>query len=325
MLVTRHDRWFSPNPYVQTKRYFDWLFDVWHYTDRAGLDGIVSSNVLWATESGGLNDPSEVVLACDDLLATWEAQLENLVPNAPVDETDAWLRQITAETKARRFFFVSACSEGDKLHHWTTYAGGTGYALELERNSEFRLLQPQSAPALCMPAFAPFPWWRPVDYGPYYDDWAPSRGRFFGRNGIMEPILNEFAAKARGDVTDEVLFWDELERQYVTSVCLSKHQGYEGEHEVRLVFAEPPLPDYVHHRAGRFGRVRTAYMEVAADCTDPQAYSVAAAAPLPIKTVRIGPRYATDVEQEVRDVTDLLRDHGYLDVAVTTSAIPYRG
>lgn len=323
--MTRDDRWFSPNPCVPEKRYFDWMFDVWHYTDQAGLEGIVSSDVLWATESGGLNDPSEVVLACDDLLATWEAQLGHLVPEAPVEEVDAWLRQITAETKARRFFFVSASSEGDKLQHWVTYAGGTGYALELERDSEFRLLQPGSAPALCMPAFVPFPWWRPVDYGPYYDEWGLSRGKFVGRNGVMESILDGFAAKVRGDITDEELFWDELERVYLTSVCFSKHQGYAGEEEVRLVFAEPPSPAYVHRRAGRFGRSQTAYMEVTSDCTDLQAYSVAATTALPIKTVRIGPRYATDLDREVRHVTDLLRDHGYLDVTVTTSAIPYRG
>lgn len=66
-------------------------------------------------------------------------------------------------------------------------------------------------------------------------------------------------------------------------------------------------------------------MKATSDATDLYAYSVDRADRLPVRSVRIGPRYGTEVDREVREVTDLLRDHGYADVKVMVSSIPYRG
>ncbi|MGN6412518.1 hypothetical protein [Flexivirga sp.] len=324
----RSDRWLVPHPYLPTRRNTEFAIDPWHYTDRQGLEGILSSNVLWATENGGLNDPSEVVRAGQSLLETWERSVAHLKPEAPGEEADRWLRGITAEVARRRFFFVSTCYDGNKLQHWKSYARGRGYALEFDRNREFRVLEPPSGRALYWPGFAPAPWWRPVTYGDY-ENGRTSRGGnlLFGREGIMEHALNEFAARERDERPDEIAFWEHLEQAYLASVCFNKHEAYAEEEEARLVFVEPPFPGFVYERAGGFNSSgRTAYMKIAvAGDGDLDSYSVQSAVPLPVRTVRVGPRYGSEVDREIREITGLLRDHGYLDVKVTASAIPFRG
>jgi len=323
----RTDRWLVRHPYHPSRRYVEFAMDPWHYTNREGLDGVLSSGVLWATESGSLNDPSEVARAAQSLLEAWGRSLADLRPEAPMEEVDRWLHEMTAMTSRRRFFFVSACYDGDKLQHWKSYAGGRGYALELDRNAEYRLLEPSSGPSLYWPGFAPSPWWRPVTYGDY-ENGRTARGAnlLTGREGIAEHALNEFAARARGERPDEVAFWDHLEQSYLVSVCFNKHEAYAEEEEARLVFVEPPFPGFVHERAGGFGPTgRTAFVKAAAASDDPDSYSVGTPGSLPLRSVRIGPRYGSEVDREIREVTALLRDRGYLDVAVSASRIPFRG
>lgn len=323
----RIDRWTVPHPYLPNNRYFDLAIDPWHYTDRFGLEGILSSRVLWATESGGLNDPSEVTRAADALLSFWEVCRDQLPPEAPTEQADEWLRRMTKEVASQRFFFVSACYDGDKLAHWKSYAGGRGYAIELKRNTEFRLLQPESGTPLYWPGFAPTPWWRTVTYGDYENGRSSRGGSLtWGSDGIMEHVLNEFAANARGERPDEVAFWEHLEASYLRSVCFNKHEAYAEEDETRLAFIEPPFAGYVYERTGGYGPSgKTAFMKVAADHTDPLSYSTPQAPLLPIQSVRIGPRYGTEIDREIREISDLLQDHGYVGVRVTASEIPYRG
>lgn len=321
----RTARWHEPHPYQPERRYMDFAINPWHYTTWDGLEGIITGNVLWASESGGLNDPSEVVRAADSLLHTWEASLDNLIPDAPSDEVDRWLRDMTATVTEQRFFFVSACFDGDKLQHWKSYAGGRGYAIELDRDAEYRLLGP--APTLHRPGFTPYPWWRAVTYGDY-DTGHSARGGslFHGSDGIVEYLLDEFAAKSRGLRPDEVAFGEHLEAAYLSSVCFNKHSAYSEEEETRLAFIEPPSEGFVHHRDGGFSPSgRTSYLKVTADQSDLHAYSVTRAQPLPIRSVRIGPRYGTEVSSEIAAVTALLRDNGYPEVSVDASSIPYRG
>lgn len=319
----RLNAWLQPHRYQPQRRYFDVRMNPWHYTDWGGLEGIVSSHVLWATESGGLNDPSEVTRAANSLLCTWEQALDRLVPDAPKEDADAWLRDMTGRVSESRFFFVSACLDGDKLQHWRSYARGRGYAIELDLNTEFRILGPQH---LYRPGFAPNPWWRMVTYGDY-DVGRSQRGGslIHGREGIMEIALNEFAARSRGERPDEQAFWEHLEANYVSSVCFNKHHAYADEEETRLAFVDPPFADFVHMRSGGYAPSRsTAYLKVVADESDLYAYSIDRAPQLPIKSVKIGPRYGTEIKREIDQVTRLLRDHGYVDVDVTVSDIPYR-
>jgi hypothetical protein len=72
---------------------------------------------------------------------------------------------------------------------------------------------------------------------------------------------------------------------------------------------------------------RTSYLKLAVAGPDstPATYSTTMTRRLPILGVRVGPRYATDVEAEIAEVVGLLHQHGYDDVPVDTSRIPFRG
>jgi hypothetical protein len=324
----RRNRWLTPHPFHPARRYIEFAINPWHYTTRQGLEGIISRNVIWATESGGLNDPSEVVRAGQSLLEAWDRSAVGLKPEAPADEADQWLREMTTTVSRRRFFFVSSCYDGDKLQHWKSYAGGRGYALEFDRNRDFRVLEPPSGPAIFWPGFAPSPWWRPVTYGDYENGRTARGGSLlFGREGIMEHALNEFAARARGERPDQAAFWEHLEQAYLVSVCFNKHEAYIEEDEARMVFVEPPWPGFVHEREGGFNPSgRTTYMQVAAARDDePDAYSISSPGTLPVRRVRIGPRYGTEIDREIEEIAELLHEHGYTDVEVTASTIPFRG
>lgn len=149
---------------------------------------------------------------------------------------------------------------------------------------------------------------------------------FHGSDGIVEYLLDEFAAKSRALRPDEVAFGENLEAASLSSVCFNKHSAYSEEEETRLAFIELPSEGFVHHRDGGFSpSARTAYLKVTADQSDLHAYSVTRAQPLPIRSVRIGPRYGTEVSSEIATVTALLRDSGYPEVSVDASSIPYRG
>ena len=143
----------------------------------------------------------------------------------------------------------------------------------------------------------------------------------------MEHALNEFAARAQGERPDEVAFWEHLEQAYLSSVCFNKHEAYAEEEEARLVFVEPPFPGFVHEREGGFNPSgRTAYMKVAAaQDDDPDGYSVQSPGTLPLRSVRIGPRYGSEVHHEILEISEILREHGYSDVGITASSIPFRG
>jgi hypothetical protein len=90
---------------------------------------------------------------------------------------------------------------------------------------------------------------------------------------------------------------------------------------------EPPFDDYIFERDGGYSESgRTSYLKLAVAGPDSTAarYSTTMTPRLPILGVRIGPRYATDIEAEIAEVVTLLHQHGY-DVPVDTSTIPFRG
>src|ERR1700744_2878125 len=70
--------------------------EVWHYTSIAGLEGILSSGAVWATEAHYTTDPSEFIHARDVALGFLKA-IE------PKDEHVAYARQATIDTLIHDF------------------------------------------------------------------------------------------------------------------------------------------------------------------------------------------------------------------------------
>jgi hypothetical protein len=106
---------------------------VWHYTDGPGLLAILSTQTLWATASGYLNDAQEVVLGRRLLVERFDAMaggehtaftaLRDGLRQAPPrqEESTSWL------------FILSASRSPDSLAMWRCYGGaGESYAVGLD-------------------------------------------------------------------------------------------------------------------------------------------------------------------------------------------------
>src|ERR1039458_182431 len=117
-----------------------------HYTNALGAEGIISSNVLWATATQCSNDLSEIEYAVSIAQAvineTWEGK-RDLSP---------W-ETLLVEHLVRLFntplhsfgqpFIVSFCQEGDLLSQWRAYGGSSGFSLAFRplcQNNEVRLM-----------------------------------------------------------------------------------------------------------------------------------------------------------------------------------------
>jgi hypothetical protein len=110
---------------------------LWHYTDGAGLKGILEARKFWATEATFSNDAAEIHHG----LGVWLDTVDGYVYTGKeakaalrVDEMREVAHRATASFGARRLrlFLVCFCADGDVLSQWRAYGGSNtagGYAL----------------------------------------------------------------------------------------------------------------------------------------------------------------------------------------------------
>jgi hypothetical protein len=102
---------------------------IYHYTDSAGLLGIVSSNRLWASEASFLNDPTEGVLFPDLVISSIRKKRGGLtaLETQVVSHFEDGLKKYPKPPSA---FAISFCDDGDLLSQWRGYgSSGSGYAI----------------------------------------------------------------------------------------------------------------------------------------------------------------------------------------------------
>src|SRR5713101_1827221 len=131
--LTKHfvmDRWFDilegePPRMVDTPI-------LHHYTDAFGVEGIISSNSLWATATQFSNDLSEIdyaVSIATEIVGDIWGKRKNTSPWEKV--LVQHLVQLF-DTPLHSFgqpFIVSFCEDGDLLSQWRAYGGTSGFSL----------------------------------------------------------------------------------------------------------------------------------------------------------------------------------------------------
>jgi hypothetical protein len=104
---------------------------LYHYTDYAGLQGILSSECLWMTAYQFLSDKSEIkhgLKELNDVIVKYissfnlkKAWLPLIFPNDPLNYYEIYV--------------CSLCDEKDSSHLWEKYAKeGTGFALGFKKD-----------------------------------------------------------------------------------------------------------------------------------------------------------------------------------------------
>lgn len=115
---------------------------LYHYTDAAGLVGIVQHEELWATDVQFVNDGEELLYAAREISTRIRARAEEIMPRSvelPTDDVAQFqadrLRAIAdgavshANGKDAHVFVTCFCPPPDLLSQWRGYGRAGGFAL----------------------------------------------------------------------------------------------------------------------------------------------------------------------------------------------------
>jgi hypothetical protein len=107
---------------------------IFHYTNGAGLRGILQSGAVWLTHISGLNDPSELAHGLSHAIDALRTRARTLG-----SASESFLRALTdfvdrgGLQKSIRIHVCSFSAEGDDLSQWRAYGDdGLGFSLGFE-------------------------------------------------------------------------------------------------------------------------------------------------------------------------------------------------
>ncbi len=266
---------------------------LYHYTDGAGLLGILRNDALWASQIQYLNDGSEHRLGMLQTAAILRAPTFQV----RADETQlvsALLRRIEMGTPAR-IFVASLSANGDSLSQWRGYCRGqAGYAIGFPGE---QLRDRQKSVGLLAP----------VQYR------KADQLRLIGEQleHAFQLYRGEYDAGAVPAGEDRLLYTVRNAVMWLTEYApLVKHESFSEEAEWRLFASWHPDLE-THYRAGSNSLIP--YIEV----------PLAGRLPNPNRQldIRLGPNVYE--EQQRLALSQFLLDSG-IKASVRGSGIPYR-
>jgi len=284
-----------------------------HYTDAFGVQGIVSSNSLWATATQFSNDLSEieyaVSIAVELIEETW-GKKKTLGP---------WEKLLAEQHLVELFhtplhsfgqpFIVSFCEDGDLLSQWRAYGGMSGFSLAFSP-----LVEHDKIKLACRNGF------RTMVKRVIYDPEKQRAHLRFLLNHLIK-LVNGFSfgttSPQGGAVHVELSLLLILEM--TDWACTVKHRAFSEEKEWRiitypkgatLVGVKPA--DYEGVSVRPTVRLLLPYMIL-----EPSSQKR-----LPLLEIRCGPSQFQ--EQSARAMNILLRKRGYKKLPVTLSRVPLR-
>lgn len=289
---------------------------VWHYTDLGGLLGILSTNTLWASASSLLNDTEEMRHGREKVREALAKASGGMSPDQRAF-VEAKLDLAEKEILGGLTFVLCASTNGDSLSQWRGYSGGaSGYAVGLKTSDRLDLLEVDAAPE-AGPGESQFvsPW-RTVLYG---------RGKKHALAKQLVDRLTGLAVPPTDDFWNDALVTAYAPPAYGAAISRMKHDGFQDEHEVRMVATAMAADRFYHFRAGPYGP--TPYVKLTGvpkptSITGRSEYSQAKASKLPIQAVRIGPGPHVDAAEE--GLRSALVRYGYGSVKIKRSSLPFR-
>lgn len=266
---------------------------LYHYTDLAGLNGIVSRNDLWLTHVRFCNDDEELTHGQKVVAQTLATEKTKAIP----PEQHAYLEQVEElleKPVPDGVYICCFCAEDNLLSQWRGYAAnGVGVSVELNHH-EFDYLT-----------------------GPDCNEGLLRLWKVFYREEQQQRIVSkalEFAwanqphcsmEKRAQNATDAIQFF----------IPTFKNRDFEEENEWRLIFT--PRPDTAVPTQFRTARnMLVPYYTL-------QNLGWSPNQPLPITALCIGP--STHKLLNVQSAQLLLKQHKYPNVPVRVSMTPFRG
>lgn len=304
---------------------------VWHYTNAAGLAGIIRENVLWASSTAFMNDHHEMRTGAELLRSLLDRHKVHLEPKVRVD-VQSMVHHATAQDRDRTFV-ACACKDPNNLTMWRSYTGPeVGFAVGLDTTKPLSMrrqramtdemieqlgfLDDDSKQEVINNArrdLGSFTW-REAVYHPEKQvriAWGRLReleSAAIARSSGRQPDRNEL------DVMSDI--YDELQT--------FKHYGFEDEREMRVVCWAGLHTDliYVKHRPSTYGVVPYVELCLPADSTINPSERPESVRELPIVGIAVGP--TPYPEEAATGVRELLRAAGRNSIAVIPSKVPFR-
>jgi hypothetical protein len=279
---------------------------IYHYTNDAGLRGILESGKLWLSDIFNLNDPSELSHGFSHAMSILNAKAASAHPAtrlfAKSLEHFGTQRGLQA---AAHFFVCSFSSEGDELGQWRAYAdNGRGYALGFDA----KRLETAFAKVSVVDHFNNSTF--PVTYDDVH--LASIHRRFIE---IVFPLLTLPSGRQlpQGVIAEYMAALSvSLSMHVAQSVLFYKHEAHSNEKEYRFLQlhrGDLPAPE-VKFRSRPYSLVR--YRE----------FDWRSVAPDALKLIVIGP--SADGEKALQFARDCLRFFHAGEVHFSVSKIPYR-
>ena len=291
---------------------------VWHYTDAAGLAGILTGNparaekptgALWATAATVLNDPDEMKYGAAIVSEQFPAVSNHFDPTTSlgrlVREVAIGLEEWILENPA---YVVCASQRGDMLGQWRGYAGRAGYSIELEAHHEY-VVWPTHTPKRSL---SWEPTWVRVRY--HEEDQADLLRQ------CMETIIRPRSqAKLWLSAGSTDMVKEMIRALLAAAAAAMKNPAFEDEREVRLLAFKPRkvTPSF---RGGERGLMP--YVQVV-PALNPNEIFPTRTAPMPVVSVTVGPPRGDLMDQRERAARILLDSTGRHEVPVHRSAIPF--
>ena len=271
---------------------------IYHYTNAAGLRGILDERAFWATKTPFLNDPTEVIYAVEIVTRVLRERSKGIGPVA--DIANAVLEKFCAPKDDT--YITSFCRDGDLLSQWRGYgANGGGYSLGFS----FPI---GKAPPMQMA------WLIEV----IYDENLLSDAIDVILSIFVDHLAASVSAWAMENVVD--LFPTTLDVLWLAF----KHPAYREEREVRLLVRRSQKIEDRIKDAVRFGKVhyRSSSAEVIPFVKIGMSFSKDEPAPLlPLRRIVVGPGVRFNQNKEALE--QMLEDFGYEDVEVAPSRVPF--
>ncbi len=265
---------------------------VFHYTDLAGLKGILSDGDLWLTHSRFSNDDEEITHGFSVAEQAIQASRGGPLPDSYLDEVSRLLAAASVEGA----YVCCFCLKGNLLSQWRGYgANGSGVSLEFSPTGFNQITGPDS------PGAGLIRLWK------VFYDGAKQRGIVSEALtfGTTQPGSEQDRARAAADA---ISFF----------IPTFKNQDFSEEQECRLIFT-PAATCAVRPRFRVARGLLVPYFTVK-DLT--QANTANPPFSLPLMRVLIGP--GPNKQMNATSVEALLTAGGYTGVTVDTSSTPYR-
>jgi hypothetical protein len=256
-----------------------------HYTNLAGLYGILETGQLWASNIAFLNDREELLHG----VKCARRALSTIINDGKLRVWRDAIREVVKQIEDGRLpntYAACFCEKTDLLSQWRGYGGNEqGICLAFDTSGLDALKSGKRS------------FLAPVQYGLV-------KGKTTLRNSLRARLLaideDDFTAMGEDQKRDTVYnVLSELIPRF-------KHKGFEAELEWRLVIQHETLRSSVSFRANK--NVLVPYIKLGTS-------------PLPLKYIRIGP--GTDLDLTERSITVFLEAKGY-DVPVRRSRVPFR-